>query len=793
MNFKQFEDEDNYYDDDFDNEFDTSKKNNNNKNSNLNGSLKKSQVKQNDWAAQNDNRNSLPIIETKKPVAKIDTQPKGVYSKIEPLQGLNSTTNQQQQQKPKQDGYQPTIIGAQKSFRASNIESSNNNSNNNLGGNILGSKPQIKSKSIVKPSENDYAQKGELNGTSKQINLTNMNSQPNLKANNQIATNLQQDSKNNNINGSNNLKPNQNNAHARNNNSVSLSNNNLTTNNNSNNNQKSLMFDNQRQQQNSMLHIGKSQQIESQPKTLTKGMKNVSSTPNLQSSSKRYQQTIIDAKQYLAAAQNVSPNFIQRNIEKYDKGEQSEFQILLDFIERTRTKIVEYSEQSKRNDMGTKSIEIDDSIKYTLNYDENMFLTTGIKELKERIDELFTKYDPKEQCKTRDREIENADKQLKALVQEYEKVYNRVEQVRNPTYLGDLHENLQDLDDQAKTLEKENKYKLISQQKRESTIEKIIQDGGPKIIYRIKELQDKLASVKEGIKRETTRKKRYAELMNNLTDQEYQLKDSEEKCLMIAKKNNIKFHDIEDLTPSLKKELESAKIRKQEFDDMDKQIKHTKLETNLTQKKAEMQEQQNKKRLKELKKKYLELKAAMAEASQQVSQKNLEINELQEKMNRNYKSKGDLFLDTDESGYKQNTQKKVQQPRGINYDAVQRAIEEMNQKETAAALVIQSNFRMRIAQKEFLKRLEIKKQQELQLRQIQERRRQEEMQKQRQQKQGANAQIGLDNNNQQQQQPKRMAADQSIGGGTNDSTGNNQQTQMQKIASRPNLMPKKRQ
>jgi hypothetical protein len=43
---------------------------------------------------------------------------------------------------------------------------------------------------------------------------------------------------------------------------------------------------------------------------------------------------------------------------------------------------------------------------------------------------------------------------------------------------------------------------LIEQQKRESAIEKITQEGAPRSIHRIRELQDKLASVKEGLKRE---------------------------------------------------------------------------------------------------------------------------------------------------------------------------------------------------------------------------------------------------------------------------------------------------
>lgn len=39
-------------------------------------------------------------------------------------------------------------------------------------------------------------------------------------------------------------------------------------------------------------------------------------------------------------------------------------------------------------------VEIEDSVKYTVMYDENLFLTGSIKQLKEHIDDLFTKYDP---------------------------------------------------------------------------------------------------------------------------------------------------------------------------------------------------------------------------------------------------------------------------------------------------------------------------------------------------------------------------------------------------------------
>ena len=39
---------------------------------------------------------------------------------------------------------------------------------------------------------------------------------------------------------------------------------------------------------------------------------------------------------------------------------------------------------------------------------------------------------------------------------------SRVEQVRNPTFQTDLLENLNNLEAKVKTLEKENKYKLIA-------------------------------------------------------------------------------------------------------------------------------------------------------------------------------------------------------------------------------------------------------------------------------------------------------------------------------------------
>ena len=85
-------------------------------------------------------------------------------------------------------------------------------------------------------------------------------------------------------------------------------------------------------------------------------MKATSSTPNLQATTanKKYQQSIIEAKQYLNSihlSQNQlssSPNFIKRNIElsktanHADNEHPTDLQSILDFVERTRRKIGDY-------------------------------------------------------------------------------------------------------------------------------------------------------------------------------------------------------------------------------------------------------------------------------------------------------------------------------------------------------------------------------------------------------------------------------------------------------------------
>lgn len=44
---------------------------------------------------------------------------------------------------------------------------------------------------------------------------------------------------------------------------------------------------------------------------------------------------------------------------------------------------------------GYEGVDVEDSVKYATMYDENIFLTSTIKDLKEQIDAMFNKYDPR--------------------------------------------------------------------------------------------------------------------------------------------------------------------------------------------------------------------------------------------------------------------------------------------------------------------------------------------------------------------------------------------------------------
>ena len=96
-----------------------------------------------------------------------------------------------------------------------------------------------------------------------------------------------------------------------------------------------------------------------------------------------------EAKQYLSNIQDIVPNFVKHNIEQMmqQNKEGSEFQQILDFIEKARVKLQTFP--------GNHEGEEDELVKYSLCYDENQYLTSVLKTIKSHIDALFLKYDPR--------------------------------------------------------------------------------------------------------------------------------------------------------------------------------------------------------------------------------------------------------------------------------------------------------------------------------------------------------------------------------------------------------------
>lgn len=98
----------------------------------------------------------------------------------------------------------------------------------------------------------------------------------------------------------------------------------------------------------------------------------------------------------------------------------------------------------------------------------------------EMINEIFEKHDPMKvpqksypitewhksppksaQMKYRTKEVENAQKALENMMIEYERVQAWMDDVKNPNFLTGLHEKLDSLKAEIKSLEKENRNLTI--------------------------------------------------------------------------------------------------------------------------------------------------------------------------------------------------------------------------------------------------------------------------------------------------------------------------------------------
>lgn len=80
---------------------------------------------------------------------------------------------------------------------------------------------------------------------------------------------------------------------------------------------------------------------------------------------------------------------------------------------------------------------------------------------------------------------------------EYERVQARMDDVKNPNFLTQLHEKMESLKSEIKNLEKENRQLTIEQKKREIDMEKLLAQGAPSAMFKINDLQTKVTITKD--------------------------------------------------------------------------------------------------------------------------------------------------------------------------------------------------------------------------------------------------------------------------------------------------------
>ena len=413
-----------------------------------------------------------------------------------------------------------------------------------------------------------------------------------------------------------------------------------------------------------------------------------SSTPNLQASRKDDKKSLLGgdkiatSKQVLTsfgltkkAEQNIIPSRAM-TIEQAEK-----------LIEETKVKM----DQFKSEKSGAGSGSLDQMLEISIK--ENKFLQKTLINIQDVINKIFEKYDPVKapmksypqtdriksppksvQMKYRTKEVENAQKALENMMIEYEKVSARMEIIKDPNFFSNLHSQLDSINREMKDLEKENKTLLTEQKKREIEMEKLLAQGAPDTMFQINDLQNKVTITKDQLRKEVAENEEVDALMTQVLEQEKVLREKEEKLKSIGQKYEVNFDNQVDE----KKQIEAEKLQAKK-ETYGKHLAIAESATKVMKKKLKTMSKVNKNRLKELEEQKAQYEIDLQIKTEEVKKKNKEIAELMEKNAdlqrvRNRNQNPFLGEEKNENGY----------------DAVQKAIQEQDEKETNAAIVIQA-------------------------------------------------------------------------------------------------------
>jgi hypothetical protein len=427
--------------------------------------------------------------------------------------------------------------------------------------------------------------------------------------------------------------------------------------------------------------------ISTKGKTLSKMGGIYSSTPNLQQNIKIDRNSI----------NHISP--LKKSInfgltKKYQQAIIPSKAMTLELAEKlmqdAHNKIDEFKEQQN------KGGNIDENLEFSIK--ENKYLQKTLISMQDIINKLFEKFDPvkaplksypqtqriksppkSSQMKYRTKEVENAQHALDNMMVEYDRLSQRMEMIKDPNYFSNLHMELSNVSKEMKELELHNKTLQTEQKKREIELEKLIAQGAPDTMFQINDLQKKVTITKDQLRREQIESEEIDKLTNDVIEQEKQLKEKEVKLRTIGSKYEVNFDTSNDESKrQLKDVLESKK------ETYKKHLDIAEGATKVIRKKLKTTSKVNKNKLKELEKQKAEYEAELEKITLEVKDKNIEISELMEKNAEFQKVRGsNHFLGENKNGN--------------GYDAVQKAIQEQDEKETNAITIIQSWCRMILA------------------------------------------------------------------------------------------------
>lgn len=437
--------------------------------------------------------------------------------------------------------------------------------------------------------------------------------------------------------------------------------------------------------------------LNNKPKGLSKQGMAHSSTPNLKETNHASKRSILSGRNSTNTHHRLTNYGLTKKAQqtiipsKAMTLEQAE-----KLMEDAKLKIEQYGKEKQTVSDGNMDEKLEVSIK------ENKYLQKTLINMQDIINKLFEKYDPVKapmksypqtdriksppksaQMKYRTKEVENAQHALDNMMVEYEKVSARMDLIKDPNFFSNLHAQLDEVNKEMKSLEKENKTLHTEQKKRELEMEKLLAQGAPDTMYQINDLQNKVTITKDQLRKEESESEEVEMLMQQVAEQEKELKQKEEKLREIGKKYDVNF----DNTGDEKKQIEAEKLQG-EKDTYGKHLAIAESATKVMRKKLKTMSKVNKVKLRELQDQKEEYEKELELKTQQVKIKNQEISELMEKNSDLQKVRqrdSNHFL-----GEEKNAN---------GYDAVQRAIQEQDEKEAQAAIKVQSWCRVILAKK----------------------------------------------------------------------------------------------